>query len=186
MDALAQLIARDEIRQLAERYALAIDSRDLDVLVALFVPDVECGRWGTGRSALRDSFDSQLRGVGPTVMLVANHVIDFDGDDRAHGVVYGIAEASRTEGFVRQAILYNDTYERRDDAWLFVHRDHRLWYGVVLPYDPFAQPPADWPRSQTGRGTVPECWESWQRFQLGRGGEKERGEVSTTRMDHDR
>ena len=169
MDALSRLVARDEIRQLAERYALAFDSRDLEALVALFVPEVDCGRWGRGHKALRESFESQLRGVGPTVMLVANHVIDFDDADHAHGVVYGVAEASRPEGFVRQAIQYHDTYERRGETWLFVRRDHRLWYGVVLPYDPMAQPPANWPKSQIGRGTVPECWESWRRFQQGRG-----------------
>jgi hypothetical protein len=169
MDALSRLVARDEIRQLAERYALAIDTRDLDALVALFVPDVDCGRWGRGQNALRESFESQLRGMGPTVMLVANHVIDFHDDHRAHGVVYGIVEASRPEGWVRQAIQYHDAYERCADTWLFARRDHRLWYGVVLPYDPIAQPPADWPRSQIGRGTVPECWESWQRFQQGGG-----------------
>lgn len=169
MDALSRLVARDEIRQLAERYALAIDSRDLEALVALFVPEVDCGRWGRGHKALCESFESQLRGVGPTVMLVANHVIDFDDADHAHGVVYGVAEASRPEGFVRQAIQYHDTYERRGETWLFVRRDHRLWYGVVLPYDPMAQPPANWPKSQIGRGTVPECWESWRRFQQGRG-----------------
>jgi hypothetical protein len=162
---LAQLLARDQIRQLAERYALAVDTRDLDGLVELFVPDVHCGRWGIGRDALRESFASQLRGGGPSVMLVANHVIDFESDERARGVVYGIAESSLPEGWVRQAIQYHDAYERRGECWLFVRRKHLLWYGVVLPYDPLAQPPADWPRSQIGRGTVPECWESWRRFQ---------------------
>lgn len=165
MDALAQLIARDQIRQLAERYALAIDCRDLERLVELFVQDVECGRWGSGREALRQSFESQLRGMGPTVMLVANHVIDFDSDEKAHGVAYGIVEAARPEGWTRQAIQYHDEYRLQDGHWLFVRRKHLLWYGVVLPYDPMAQAPAEWPKSQVGRGTVPECWESWQRFQ---------------------
>lgn len=169
MDALAQLLARDQIRQLAERYALAVDIRDLDALVALFVSDVDCGRWGQGREALRASFEQQLRGNGPSVMLVANHIIDFDDEDRAQGVVYGIAEAQLPEGWVRQAIQYHDDYVRRGESWLFARRQHRLWYGVVLPYDPLAQPPANWPRSQVGRGTVPECWESWRRFQQGSG-----------------
>lgn len=167
MDALAQLLARDQIRQLAERYALAVDVRDLDALVDLFVPDVDCGRYGRGRAALRESFETQLRGGGPSVMLVANHVIDFDGEEHAHGVVYGIAEAKLAEGWVRQAIQYHDDYAKRGDSWLFVRRRHHLWYGVVLPYDPLDQPPADWPKSQVGRGTVPECWESWRRFQRG-------------------
>lgn len=165
MDRLAQLLARDEIRQLAERYAVAIDGRDLDALVELFVEDVDCGRHGSGRAALRESFVSQLRDTGPTVMLVANHVIDFEGDQRARGVVYGIAELSRPEGWVRQAIRYDDEYEQRRGRWLFVRRKHRLWYGVVLPYDPMNQEPADWPKRQVGRGTVPWCLESWQKFE---------------------
>ncbi len=165
MDPLAQLLARDQMRQLAERYALAVDCRDLDRLVVLFVPDVDCGRFGTGREALRQSFESQLRGGGPSVMLVANHVIDFDDEEHAHGIVYGIAEAAMAEGWVRQAIQYHDRYELREGRWLFVRRKHLLWYGVVLPYNPMAQAPAEWPKRQIGRGTVPECWESWRRFQ---------------------
>ncbi|MEJ2205779.1 MAG: nuclear transport factor 2 family protein [Gemmatimonadota bacterium] len=162
---MAQLLARDQIRQLAERYALAIDCRDLDGLARLFVPDVECGRWGTGSDALRASFEDQLRVTGPTVSLIANHVIDFDDDTTAHGIAYGVVEAARPEGWIRQMIQYHDDYVLRDQRWRFLRRQHLLWYGIVLPYDPLAQPPADWPRSQVGRGTVPECWESWRRFQ---------------------
>ena len=64
MDALAELLARDEIRQLAHRYAVSIDARDLDALVALFVPDVRVGREASGRDALRADFERQLRGIG--------------------------------------------------------------------------------------------------------------------------
>ena len=60
MDPLSQLIARDEIRQLAERYELAIDSRDFDVVVALFVPDVECGRQ-TGCGTVPECWQSGQR-----------------------------------------------------------------------------------------------------------------------------
>ena len=38
-----------DIRQLPYRYALALDSRDMDALVDLFVPDVRVGRDETGR-----------------------------------------------------------------------------------------------------------------------------------------
>jgi hypothetical protein len=165
MDALTQLLARDQIRQLAQRYALAIDERDCGTLIELFVSDVDCGRFGLGRDALRESFESQLRETGPTVMQVANHVIDFDDDDHARGVVCGIAEVSRPEGWVRQAIRYEDRYEQRQGRWLFVRRKHLLWYGVVLPYHPLQQEPAEWPKRQVGRGTVPWCLESWQKFE---------------------
>ena len=165
MDPITQLLARDQMRQLAVRYALAVDCRDLDSLVELFIPDVDCGRLGIGREPLRQSFESQLRGGGVSVMLVANHVIDFDDEDHAHGIVYGIAETTQPEGWVRQAIQYHDTYERREECWLFVRRKHLLWYGAVQPSNPMDQPPANWPQRQIGRGTVPECWESWRNFQ---------------------
>ena len=37
MDAVERLLAHEEIRQLVARYALAVDSRDPDALVQLFV-----------------------------------------------------------------------------------------------------------------------------------------------------
>ena len=58
MDTVERLLAHEEIRQLAARYALAIDSRDLDSLVGLFVDDVRVGRDERGREALRASFDA--------------------------------------------------------------------------------------------------------------------------------
>ena len=57
---LDRLIANDEIRNLVARYAIATDARDLDTLVGLFVDDVNVGRLGTGRDALRASFDQAL------------------------------------------------------------------------------------------------------------------------------
>ena len=40
---IERIEATEQIRQLAARYALALDSRDVDALVALFVPDVTTG-----------------------------------------------------------------------------------------------------------------------------------------------
>ena len=49
------------IQQLPPRYALAVDSRDLDAWVDLFIEDVDCGRHGQGREALKRWIDPQLR-----------------------------------------------------------------------------------------------------------------------------
>ena len=48
MDVIEELIARGKIHQLADRYALAVDGKDIDALAALFVEDVENGRYGPG------------------------------------------------------------------------------------------------------------------------------------------
>lgn len=167
MDALARLLARDEIRQLAHRYAVAMDARDLDALVALFVEDVRVGRDAVGREALRRDFDRQLRAIGVSILFVGNHVIDFDDEDRARGIVYCIAQIQDGERWIRQAIRYDDTYARRGGRWLIVRRRHLLWYGVEEPRNPLLQPPAEWPKSHTGKGTLPESLETWQRFWKG-------------------
>jgi ketosteroid isomerase-like protein len=164
MDDLQRLRACEEIRQLASRYALAMDSRDLDALVDLFVEDVKVGRDQSGREALRANFEEQLRRVGITILFVGNHVIDFDDDDHARGVVYCKAEIQDGARWITQAIQYRDHYERRAGRWYFVRRKHLLWYGAEQGQNPLALADANWPESHTGRGTLPESLESWQRF----------------------
>ncbi len=164
MTDVEKLLAYEEIRQLACRYALSLDSRDLDALVALYVDDVRVGRQGHGRDLLRRDFDSKMRAVGFTILNVGNHVIDLVDDDHATGVVYCHGQIQEGERWIVQAIQYQDGYERRDGHWLFVRRRHLLWYGAELGENPLHLPPANWPESSTGRGTLPESWESWRRF----------------------
>jgi SnoaL-like domain len=63
-----RLLAIVEIQQLAHRYAVYLDARDLDGLVALYVPDVRVTRESSGRGALRADFDRSLRAVGATFL----------------------------------------------------------------------------------------------------------------------
>jgi ketosteroid isomerase-like protein len=164
MEAPDRLLAYEEIRQLAARYALATDSRDLDALVALFVDDVQVGRGTFGRDALRESFATSLRGVGITILNVGTHVIDLVDDDAATGHVYCKGEIQDGERWIHQAILYRDTYARRDGHWYFVRRRHELWYGAEVGINPLTLPPANWPEHHDGMGTVPEIWETWRAF----------------------
>lgn len=169
MSALERVVARDEIRQLVCRYALAIDSRDIDSLVSLFVPDVRVGRDASGRDALRDSFLESLAAIGVSILFVGNQVIDFESPDRATGVVYCRAQIQDGEKWIEQAIQYRDTYEQRGGEWLFVRRVHVLWYGVETAERPLDQEPANWPERNVGRGTVPEDIPSWGAFWRERG-----------------
>ena len=164
MDALTRLAARDEIRQLAYRYALAIDSRDIPELVSLFVDDVQVGRDTFGHAALRANFEAQLREVGITILFVGNHLIDFQDDDHATGIVYCKNETQMGDEWIHQAIQYRDTYERRAGTWLFVRRRHLLWYGSRIGENPLGLAPVEWPKSQVGRGTIPESWPTWKKF----------------------
>ncbi len=165
---LDRLVAHDEIRMLAARYAVAVDSRDLDALVALFVEDVQIGRDRVGREALRESFESSLSAVGVTMLHVGTHQIDLAGADEATGLVYCLGQLADGDRWIHQSILYRDIYARRDGRWLFVRRTHELWYGQAMESNPLEQPPAHWPAHPDGRGTVPESFPSWERFWLDR------------------
>jgi uncharacterized protein (TIGR02246 family) len=164
MDVLERLLAHEEIRQLAARYALATDSRDLDALVELFVEDVQVGRDRSGRVALREAFDASLRGVGISILNVGTHVIDVVDPDHATGAVYCKAEIQDGDRWIHQAILYRDRYERRDGRWYFVRRRHDLWYGAEVGANPLGLPPADWPAHHDGMGTVPAVFPTWNAF----------------------
>jgi ketosteroid isomerase-like protein len=163
-----RLLATLEIQQLAHRYAVHLDARDLDALVQLYVPDVRVTKEASGREALRADFDRALRAVGATFLQVGNHVVDFADDSHASGVAYTRAEIQDggpdSARWIVQAIQYHDTYEKQDGRWLFVRRRHLLVYGAELGTNPLTLAPAEWPKSQTGRGTVPWSLATWQRF----------------------
>lgn len=156
------LLACEEIRQLASRYAISIGHRDLDALVALFVTDVRVGRDLVGREALKASFADQLDDAHRTILHATNHLIDVSDSDHATGIVGTRGEIERDDEWVIQVIEYHDTYERRDGHWLFVRRRHYLWYGADMLTRPNLLADADWPTNQIGKGVLPEIMPSWQ------------------------
>jgi ketosteroid isomerase-like protein len=157
---IERVVARDEIRQLVARYAVAMDARDLDTVVALFVDDVRLGRGRQGRDALADDFAHALRAMPLTILNVGTHVIELDDADHARGVVYCRGEMRLGDTWVVQMIQYRDSYERRDGDWLFARRQHLLWYGREVGTSPLGLPPAHWPEHDTGWGE-PETWAPW-------------------------
>jgi SnoaL-like domain len=130
MTTIDQLLAKDEIRDLALRYALGVDGKDVDAVAALFAPDVDNGRYGRGREGVIRFYDQSLRKFHCSMHLVANHVIDLVGPDRATGVVYCSARhhVVEPEHWFDEALAYWDTYERISGRWCFRRRQVRSWY----------------------------------------------------------
>lgn len=162
MSPLDQLLAYEQIRQLANRYALAVNMRDLDALVELFVEDVKAFGGKTGREALKEVFAAHTGEAEVDVLEVTTHVINLHDVDHATGTVYSRCEMGSRDTWARQSIAYEDRYERRDGLWYFVNRNHLLFYGVDVPERPLDQPPANWPEHTLGRGSVPYDWNAWQ------------------------
>jgi ketosteroid isomerase-like protein len=130
MDATEELLARDRIRQLAARYALAVDAKDVDGIAKLFVDDVDNGRYGLGHEGVRRFYDQSLRKFHCSMHLIGTHVIDFDDDDTAQGIVYCRAHhhVLQPEHWFDEALAYFDTYERIAGEWRFRRRRVRSWY----------------------------------------------------------
>lgn len=148
--ALADLLRREEIRELATRYSVAVDSRDLDTLASLWDDEVEHGKAGRGREAAKAFFaDYFAANPAVTLHMVANHQIDFLDDDHATGVCY-IRVCAGTDGVWSDRLLvYFDGYLRRDGRWRFTRRKVapmvRLSSEQAPPEGPFRIPEA-WAR----------------------------------------
>jgi ketosteroid isomerase-like protein len=153
------------IQQIVARYALALDGRDLDALVALFVDDVNCGKWGVGRPALRGFYDKILRNFYRSQHQICGQVIDLIDSDHATGKVYCRAEHEDRGKWVVMAICYFDSYERRDGAWSFVRRVEQDWYATDILERPAGPEFRNWPGRNDGkRSRLPHAFPTWQGF----------------------
>lgn len=140
---LAVLEAQWEIGQLPIRYALAVDGRDIDVWTRLFVPDVDLGRHGSGRAALRAFIEPQLRWFYRSVHLICGHRVELgpvgpEGPVRATGSVYCRAEHEVGDRWIVMAIRYDDVYRKVDGEWLFERRREHHWYAADVTERPQA------------------------------------------------
>jgi SnoaL-like domain len=163
---LAERVARIEaqlaIQQLAIRYAMAVDARDLDAWVGCFRPDVDMGRHGTGRDALRRYIEPMVRRFYRSVHQICGHRIELAGPDRATGAVYCRAEHEVGDEWIVMAICYFDEYARVDGEWFFSRRRERHWYAADLARTPQSVRFAGWAGS--GQPALPGEFASWSSF----------------------
>jgi hypothetical protein len=164
-ETLDKLWSVHEIRQLAYRFAQAHDSRDMDEMDRIFLEAASPLTFPEFNLAnVRATLPEYWRIAGPTMLFVANHIIELTDRDHAAGSVYCLAKLDIAGSWIEQAILYQDAYERHEGLWRFAQRRHLLWYGIELPERPFDQPKTGWPATATGRGSLPEEFETWRAF----------------------
>lgn len=176
MSDMAQRLARVEaqlaIQQLPARYAVAVDARDLDALAALFTPDVDCGRWGIGREALKRYYASAkvLAGFYRSVHLVGGHCVDLTDAEHATGSVYCRAGHEDKGHWIEMAICYFDRYVCVDGTWCFERREEKHWYSTDWQDRPnrgAGQSWQNWPGKYEGlkyAPQLPQAWPSWARY----------------------
>ena len=164
---LAERVERIEahlaIQQLAIRYAMAVDARDMDAWVGCFRPDVDMGRHGTGREALRRYIDPMVRRFYRSVHQICGHRIELTTKDTATGAVYCRAEHEAGDEWIVMAICYFDEYARVDGEWFFSRRRERHWYAADVTGH--ARNQRDSPAGRAaGSRRCPASSSSWARF----------------------
>lgn len=154
-----------EIQQLACRFALAHDSRDIDAVDRLFVKADEPLEFPEINIVnVRATWPEYWRVAGPTMLFVSNHIVDLIDHDHARGTVYCLCKLDIAGDWLEVAVMYQDEYRRDEGSWRFQQRRHLMWYGIELPERPFDQPKTTWPASPLGRGSLPEDFPSWRAF----------------------
>ena len=161
---LDRVESRDAIRQLAFKYALAIDMRDVDAIVNLYVENVKISKEESGRQALKRVFAAVVRSFSASVHHVGNQVIEFDDPDNAHGVTYCRCEHEVDDQWVPMYLYYLDIYKRVDGVWLFKRRAPCELYGVVSTMSPAGPKKVRWPGRQPHDGTWHAHFPSWKAF----------------------
>ncbi|MDD3327629.1 MAG: nuclear transport factor 2 family protein [Zoogloea sp.] len=162
---LDRLESIEAIRQLAGKYSLSLDMRDLDAHVNLFAPDIRVGRKGTGRAALKAWVDETLREqFTGTSHHVGQHIIEFIDPDHAVGVVYSKNEHETGPEWVIMQMLYWDDYARIDGQWFFRRRLPCYWYATDLNKPPIGERKMRWPGREPYAGTFHDLFPSWQAF----------------------
>ncbi len=170
MARIERLESLDEIRQLAAKYSLSLDMRDLDAHVNLFAADIRVSRELSGRANLKRWLDDTLRQqFTGTSHHIGNHVIEFEDADHAHGVVYSKnehetpCENGDTEWVIMQ-MMYWDNYERIDGRWYFRRRLPCYWYATDLNKPPVGENKMRWPDRDNYEGAYHELFPSWEEF----------------------
>lgn len=162
---LARLESLDEIRQLVAKYCLALDMRDLDALCGLFPEDVRVSREASGRQALKIWFDQTLREqFTGTAHVTGNHIIEFDDDATARGLVYSRNEHETGDEWIIMTMMYWDRYERIDGRWLFRRRLPLYWYATDLNRPPIGANKMRWPDREPYEGGYADFFPAWRKF----------------------
>ncbi len=154
------LQSTQQIKQLPMRYGLAVDSRNIDALMELFVPDVQVGKDLRGRAELEKWYRKALSSIQRTIHLVGNHILSFSDADHATGVVYCRDEVESDGVWTLGHIQYWDTYERQEGRWYFVRRRYTRWKVV----DKVVRTTSGGESADLSAQELPNAWPTWNEF----------------------
>jgi len=166
---------RAEILNLIARYYNAVDDRDIDLVADLFCEDGAYGRYnGTDRADGRDEiftfYTERLKNAGPTFHYPHAHLIEFESDTRATGVVTAHAEMGVGDELILAGFRYHDRYRKDPDGvWRFEERLTKFFYFMTvedLARHYSAPERLRWPRDPAP-ADLPNQLDTWKAFRAG-------------------
>ena len=158
-----RLDAIDQIRQLASKYAIGIDMRDMDAIAGLYVEDVKTSKTESGRQSMKQVMARVLSNFTASVHHVGNHIIEFDDADNAHGIVYCRCEHEIGDKWLPMYLHYIDNYRRVDGRWSFRRRLNATLYGVDMLERPVGGKKLRWPGTPAIDGNWHTPYPSWEK-----------------------
>lgn len=128
-NALATLLAKDEIRELAMLYSRGVDRKDAELLATLYTKDGtdDHGKHFKGNA---DDYIEFLKRAFPHMPMsghfICNHLISVTGNE-GEGEVYALAYHVLPDGkggVVKDfmGVRYIDRYRKENGRWLFASR----------------------------------------------------------------
>lgn len=160
-----RLESLDQIRQLPAKYTLAIDMRDFDAMVNLFIDDVGVPGKQRGRAALKRWYVDTMRIVPGSFHGINGHIIDFETPDLGSGIVYSRNDLDLGDHWMLELMIYLDRYERRDGVWFFQRRTPLYWVHTDPNDPPLGDQKLHRPGSDVwARGGYHDAFPSWAEF----------------------
>jgi hypothetical protein len=153
--ALQVLIAKDQIRELAQLYSRGVDRKDIELLKTLYTKD-GVDHHGSHFSGSAGDYIEFLAKSLPYVYagghFICNHLVSVIDAHHAEGEVYALAYHYYPDGKGGTAqdvagVRYIDQYRHEDGRWLFAKRvvtfDLRDIKAAPNPASPAANPADD-------------------------------------------
>ncbi|WP_425407891.1 nuclear transport factor 2 family protein [Hyphococcus sp.] len=130
---LKRLEDREDIRALAARYTFVVDNRDIEGIASCFA---EHARFRSkdgvmnarGHNEIMDQFRGRFSVLGPGAHYSHDHVVWFEDDDVACGLMSAHAELIRNGKPMIASLRYEDQYIRDKSRWVFADRLLSFFY----------------------------------------------------------
>ncbi|OAK56377.1 nuclear transport factor 2 family protein [Rhodococcoides kyotonense] len=169
MNPLDLLMAKDEIRDLAGAYSIAVDDHDIEAVLAMYTPDATftvAGRTMSGRDELRAFYVDSMDRYTTMLHTPEIHLITVHDDGSASGRMTGHAELAVRDTLMLSAFRYSDRY-RFADGWRFEHREVSFMYAV--PVEAMASSfrtnqRIRWPQTRYAEADYPESAPTWNTY----------------------